>query len=244
MRHLLWCMVAAVLVLGLTVAVATAGKEPVIQQIEAVEATPLVLETSGAVPCCQVGNLNPAAWLINNFLMPPEDYKLTFDPKATCTVCPVGFSVLKVHALLQVAGACTIVMSVDVEEAVYPTPGCPSPGPVSCQSVLYQVNLPQAGLYNIGIPISCGCLTMDRMYLLSVHFESVSCTPVPALTTDAGPAMLCFNWNNYGTGWVDLFAAFPTWPGQLNFFADAECCTPPVPVKEKSWGAIKDLYED
>lgn len=242
MRHFLWCMVAAALVLVLSIGVAAAGKEPVIKQLEAVEATPLDLGTYGAMQSCQVGNLNPAAWAISNFLFPPEAYKFTFDPMATCTVCPMGFRVLKPRIFLQTAGACTIVLSVDVEEAVYPTPGCPSPGPVWCESPLYQVSIPNAGLWNIGIPISCDCLAMDRMYLLSVHFESATCTP--SLITDAGPAVLCTNWNNYGTGWYDLVGAFPTWPGQLKMLADAECCSPPVPVEGKSWGAIKELYEN
>jgi hypothetical protein len=113
------------------------------------------------------------------------------------------------------------LLSVDVEEAVYPEPDCTAPGPVWCASQLYKVNIPQAGLWNIGIPVECVCLAMDRMYLLSVHFESVSCSPVPALVTDAGPAMLCFNWKSYGAGWYDLFAAFPTWPGQLKILAGA-----------------------
>lgn len=241
MRQPLWCMVAA-LVLVMTASVAAADKAPVIKQLEATEATPLDLGFYGPAQSCQVGNLNPPYWAINNFLFPPEDYKLTFDPLATCTICPMGFRVLNVHIFLQTAGACTIVMSVDVEEAVYPTPNCPSPGPVWCASPLYQVNLPAAGLWNINLPISCDCLAMNRKYLLSVHFESATCTP--ALITDAGPAMLCTNWNNYGTGWYDLLAAFPTWPGQLVFFADAECCSPPVPVEGKSWGAIKELYDE
>ena len=30
----------------------------------------------------------------------------------------------------------------------------------------------------------------------------------------------------------------------LKIFADAECCSPPVPAEGKSWGAIKELYEN
>jgi hypothetical protein len=63
-----------------------------------------------------------------------------------------------------------------------------------------------------------------------------------ALITDAGPAVLCTNWNNYGSGWYDLLAAFPTWPGQLKFFADADCCSPPTPVDDSTWGRLKSLY--
>jgi hypothetical protein len=239
---MLWCLVAAVLVVGLAGSAATAGKELVVRELETIEATPVDLGVFGALQNCQVGNLNPAAWAISNFLLPPEDYKLAFDPMATCTVCPMGFQVTTVRIYLQTAGACTIVMSVDVEEAVYPTPGCTAPGPVWCASPLYQVNIPQAGLWNIGIPITCDCLVMNLKYLLSVHFESATCTP--ALITDAGPAVLCTNWNNYGTGWYDLLGAFPTWPGQLKILADVDCCSPPVPAEGKNWGAIKELYED
>lgn len=241
MRHALWSVLCIALVLSLSGTIATAEKEVVVEPVTAVEVTPFDF-LSGTMFDCQVGNLNPAAWAISNFIVPPEDYKLTFNPLATCTVCPLGFRVLTVRAFLQTAGACTIVMGVDVEEAVYPTPNCPSPGPVMCASPLYTVNIPQAGLWNIGLPISCDCLTPNRMYLLSVHLESATCTP--ALITDAGPALLCYNWNNYGTGWYDLVGAFPDWPGQLKFFAEAECCSPPVPVEGKSWGAIKELYKD
>lgn len=242
MRKVLLYVVVAALVLGLTGSVASAEKELVVKQLESVEATPLNMVPLGVLEACQVGNLNAAAYAITNFIVPPEDYKFAFDPLATCTVCPIGFRVTTVHAYLQTAGACTIVMSVDVEEAEYSTPNCTSPGQVWCASDLYNVNIPQAGLWDIALPISCDCLTMERMYLLGIHIESATCTP--ALITDAGPAVLCTNWNNYGAGWYDLLTAFPTWPGNLKFFADAECCTPPVPVEGESWGAIKKLYDN
>jgi len=241
MRHVLWMVMVGVLVAGLTVTAAFAGRTPEVAPVKQLEAIPVIMGPSGSVVACQVGNLNPAYYAISNFVSAPEDYKLAFDPMATCSVCPFGFKVNKVHAYLQVTAATTIVLSVDVEEVVYPTPGCTAPGQVVCASVLYQVNLPSAGMYNIGIPITCGCLTMARKYMLSVHFQSH--TRVPALITDAGPGVLCFNWNNYGPGWYDLVVEYPDWPGQLKFFADAECCEPPVPVDGKSWGAIKELYE-
>ena len=242
MRQALWGLMVAALVLSMSGVAAAADREPVVQELEAVEITDVEFGPVSPLLSCQVGNLNPAAWAISNFVLPPEDYKLAFDPMATCTSCPFAFKITKNHILLQVAAACTIVMSVDVEEVVYAGADCTTPGPVVCASPLYTVSLPAAGLYNIGIPITCDCLTMARKYMLSVHFESATCTP--ALITDAGPAGLCLNWNNYGTGWYDLVGAFPTWPGQLTMFADAECCTPPVPVDERTWGAVKELYED
>lgn len=242
MRLMISGVIAAALLLSLSGLVSAVDREPVIEELQAVEIVSWDFPPYSPLVTCQVGNLNPAAWAISNFVLPPEEYKLAFDPMATCTACPFAFKITKNHILLQTAGACTIVMSVDVEEVVYAGADCTTPGPVVCESPLYTVTLPAAGLWNVGIPITCDCLTLARKYMLSVHFESASCTP--ALITDAGPADLCLNWNNYGTGWYDLLGAFPTWPGQLIMFADAECCTPPVPASEKTWGAVKELYED
>ncbi len=241
MRRLL--VSVCVLICVLSAAASYAEKELVVKDLPTITPTPIILGPSGLMQACQVGNLNPPAWAISNFIFPPEEYKLVFDPRATCSVCPIGFLVNTVHVALQTAGACTIVMEVNVEEASYPVGAdCPVPGPVLCSSGLYTVNLPGAGLYDIGLPIQCSCYTMDRIYLLSFYIESSTCAP--DLIVDAGPATLCTNWNNYGSGWYDLVAQFPTWPGQLLFWADAECCTPPVPVDEKTWGAIKALYEE
>lgn len=217
------------------------------QPVDRATVTEINLGPAGYSSVCQVGNLNPPAWAINNFVAAPEEYKLAFNPKTTCSVCPIGFLVNTVQFMLQTSEAMTIVAAVNVEEAIFPTsPDCPEPGQVLCQSGAYTVNIPGAGLWSIALPIACECYTMERIYLLSVHLEDIASATgtVPALVTDAGPATLCTNWNNYGSGWYDLLSEFPAWPGNLIMFADAECCTPPVPVEGKTWGAIKDLYDN
>lgn len=242
MRRLL--VSVCVLVFALSVTSAFAEKEVTVKQLDSTTPIPIILSTTGHVQACQVGNLNAPAWAISNFILPPEEYKLAFDPRDACSVCPTGFLVNTVNVALQVAEACTLIMEVNVEEAAYSTsPDCPEPGEVLCSSGFYTVTLPGAGLYYIGMPIECGCFTMDRIYLLSFYIESYY-GATPDLITDAGPATLCTNWNNYGTGWYDLLAANPTWPGNLTVWADAACCSPPVPVDQKTWGAIKALYED
>jgi hypothetical protein len=245
MRKLLVTALIVAFALSWTATGSVASKQVVVKQLESTDAIPIMVGPAGPAQACQVGNLNPPAVAIQGFILPPEEYKLTFDPRATCSVCPVGFDVHAVHIMLQTAGPCDIVMAVDVEEAAYPnSPTCPEPGALMCASGLFNVSLPAAGLYDISLPITCDCLTMDALYLLSFYVETVSCTPVPDLVTDAGPASLCTNWNNFGPGWYDLLAQYPTWPGDLIFFADADCCTPPVPVEESTWGAIKEKYND
>ena len=247
MRRLLLGIFVAGVVSMLAFGPALAEREVNPQPLERATATLIDLGPAGYSQACQLGNLNPPAWALGNFLLAPEEYKLVFDPKATCSVCPIGFIVTTVHFLVQTTEVTDMICAVNVEEAIYPTsPDCPEPGQLLCQSGFFNVSLPGAGLWDVALPIACECYTMERTYLLSVHFEEVTSASgaVPDLITDAGPALLCTNWNNYGTGWYDLVAAHPTWPGQLVFFADAECCTPPVPVEGKTWGAIKDLYDN
>ncbi|MGD8414858.1 MAG: hypothetical protein PVF33_11530 [Candidatus Latescibacterota bacterium] len=243
MRKLLLTTLIVVVALMWTATSSSASREVVVKPVDSTEATTIIVGPGSPSQACQVGNLNPAAWAISDFVAPPEDYKLAFDPTATCADCPVGIDVNTIYIHLQTAGACDIVMSIDVEEATYPNgPDCPEPGAVACASGLFTVSLPSAGGWIINLPIECDCLTMDRMYLLSVHFESTSCNPVPDLVTSNG-ANLCTNWNNYGAGWYDLLVQYTSWPGDLRIWADADCCTPPVPVEQSTWGAIKGMYK-
>lgn len=247
MRQMLPGVLLVVLLLSMSVLPAVAEREVNPTLLDFQIPRPLLYGPKGYELSCVVGNTNPPAWAIPGFIIPPEEYKVVFDPKATCTVCPIGFAVNKVHVLLQTAEACTLTMAVDVEEAEYPTsPDCPEPGVMWCNSGLLNVILPTAGLWDIGLPISCDCLTMDRIYFLSFYIDSYLCDSgnPPDLVTDGGPAVMCANWNNFGTGWYDLFGANPTWPGQLSFSADAECCTGPVPVNHTTWGVIKALYDE
>jgi len=247
MRKLLTTALVVAVAISLTASSSNASREVTVKPVDSSQPTPI-----GGGPgvanalTCQVGNLNPAAWAITNLIGPGVAYKLAFDPKATCSACPIAIDINSITIQLQTAGACDIVMSVDVEEADYPNdPNCPEPGTEHCTSSLYTVSLPGAGGWLVNLPIDCVCLPVDRIYLLSVHFESTTCDPVPALVTSAS-ANLCTNWNNLGTGWgwYDLLVQFPNWPGDLRIYADADCCSAPVPVEKRTWGAIRSLYQN
>jgi hypothetical protein len=203
-------------------------------------------------PACVVGNTHPPYWAIGDFLLPPENYKLSFNPlQGDCPAsCPPptwwGFKTTTIHIILQVAEPCTLTLAVDIEEATYSGGlDCPEPSIPACGTNLLQVVLTSSGMWDIGLPIDCDCLSLHRKYLIGFYIDSYSNAggTVPSLVTDAGPATLCTNYNNYGSGWMDLTSAYPSWPGNLVFFAEAECCELPVPTEEKSWGFIKKLYE-
>jgi hypothetical protein len=207
------------------------------------EIVPIIVGPVDPSDSCQIGNLNSPAWIVSNFLLPPEAYKLAFESWGTCSNCEYGFDVSRIHVLLETYEACTITMSVDLEAAVTVSPGCKGPGEEWCSSGLLNVALPDSGVWDVSIPLGCPCLS-QRGYLLSFRIEDFSCATgtMPSLVTDASPT-LCTNWNDISTGWYDLLAMWPSaWPGDLLFWADASCCSPPVPVKETTWGAIKSLY--
>ena len=252
MRNLLSIILLVVLVPAFIVSAATAQRQPAVEPVGTIVPTPINLGTFEGQASCQVGNLNAGAWIIYSFLTPTEDYKLLFDPMLTCAACPIGLKVTKIYLYLYTKAKCTVVLSVDVERAILQSPDCYAPGPVLCQTGLYSSALPSAGGWILGIPVNVtdctacpgfGCLPMGPKYFLSVHFQSMTCTNANiGFVTDAGPAALCTNWNNDGTGWYDLLGAFPDWPGQLKFFADADCCNPPTSVDGSTWGRIKVLY--
>lgn len=224
----------------------TPPREPEVVRLEDTNVTDLyAAQPPWFALTCNVGNLNAGAFVINNFLLPPEAYAYSFDPSAQCAQCPLGFRVTVVHMILNVTQPCTLVMGANLTELEPSgTPGCDSPAAELCDAFLYTVALPAAGTYNIGLPVTCECAFINPYnYALEVYFDSYTCTNnvVPRLVTDNLPS-LCTSWNNYGLGWGDLRADFPTWPGNLLIFAETTCCENPVADDNQTWGAIKSLY--
>jgi hypothetical protein len=201
--------------------------------------------TEALVPSatCEVGNINPSYWAIGGYLVPPERYAISFRPSdSSCAACPLGYQVTTVRIILQTSAAMTVVMSVGLQSATFPTgPDCAEPGPQECSDGPYQVNLPSAGLWNIGLPLTCDCAFKDFAYLLTVDFESVS-GGTPDLITDNLPGP-CTSWNDYGTGWSDLVTA-AGFPGNLKIWAEAECCEVPVGADVESMGGWKGRFKD
>ena len=193
---------------------------------------------------CQVGNLNPAAWAINDWAFPPEAYYLNFYPGDTCSDCTLGFNVTAVHWVLQTDGPCEIDLSVGLYGTDFSDPACPVPGAYDCVSPLFTVTLPSAGLWDIAIPLDCLCADPQYLYALGVDVLDYRCDTgrMPDIITDDLPTT-CTSWNDYGAGWVDLVGDFG-FPGNLIMFADAECCEPAVGLEESSWGRVKGLFKD
>lgn len=243
-RYVISLLCAAVLLTVQTAESQQYEKVVTIRPVDDGHFMPIVLGAIDSVVTCQVGNLNSPVWFVSDFMLPAEEYKLVFRPWSTCDTCSIGIMVTSIHVLLQSDEACQITMSLDVDETVLYGPGCRGPGIEWCNAGPVTISLPDSGLWDISFPSPCPCLKRWQYYALSFTVYEFDCATGtrPGLVTDGSPT-LCTNWNNYGAGWVDIFEEWPTWPGNLLFYADAVCCSPPVPVEQRTWGAIKAMYD-
>jgi len=242
MRRLLLSATVFCLFVALLVPLANATREVTITPVDPSKFQPL--QSPSAILGCQIGNINPAAWAITNFILPPEEYALVFDPlDSSCGSCGTGFQVNTVTVQLRVSAAETIVMSGFLRSAGFPNdPNCAEPTNVECSSAQYSVSLPNAGAFNIALPIDCECAFLNYPYALGVHIESID-GPTPDLITDSSPSN-CTSYNEFGVGWVDLVAVYPTWPGNLKIWADAICCDHPIGTEEESVGSLKGKFKN
>ena len=194
---------------------------------------------------CVVGNMNPTAYAITDWVWGLEGYKYLFDPSQGCgATCVNGLTVTDVHMLLNFGPEdvpSTFSAYVDVEESVWDDLlGCWFPGPEICVSDVVEFTVTEAGLYDFTIPVVCDCMEFGYQYLLSFHITTeFPEAGRPDIITDEFPVG-CTSWNDYGFGWQDM-QGFDL-PGEIIMWADANCCENPVATETETWGSIKSLY--
>jgi len=225
---------------------ALAGKPEVLNAVK-IDQDPVSSQTLGgaAATACYLGNTNDPAYYINGWLTGDEAYKFLFHPRLTNQCgCPYGFRITTVHFFLYFPDIrARVPIWVDLENALWdPVLQCWVPGPEDCVSPTYTVQVPSTGLYDIALPLPCDCAFMDYWYLISVHLGTITgTTNLPKIVVDAGPVLPCYNWNDWGEGWVDL-STVGGWVWNVAMYAEAECCENPVPEEGTSWGQVKQLY--
>lgn len=196
---------------------------------------------------CVVGNTNPIAFGITDWVWGNEKYKyLFYADAADCGLCSDGFTVASVSLVMQFGPEdvpSTFDARVDFEEALWdPTLQCFVPGPAYCVSSTYTVTITDPGLYNISLPMDTACACAYFGYWYGISFEFLSGFPSgmePDIVTDNLPVG-CTSWNDYGVGWIDTqdFG----FPGEISLSAEIACCPNPVSEDKSSWGDIKAMF--
>ncbi|PIV82183.1 hypothetical protein COW53_00215 [bacterium CG17_big_fil_post_rev_8_21_14_2_50_64_8] len=200
---------------------------------------------SGAAGVCTMGNLNPPAYYIGDWIWGAESYKYLFDAEQPlCSTCNGGFKVETVHFYMQFGVEdvpVTFGCAVDFEETIWDeATQCFLPGPVICESPGYTVTIDQAGMYDIALPLptDCACAYFGYKYALGMNILTAF-DSYPGAVTDATPVG-CTSFNNYGAGWFDLLDF--GFPGELIMFGDIVCCENPVDDQNDTWGGVKSLF--
>lgn len=193
-----------------------------------------------------VGNLNPAQWLLGGWFTGDEGYAFNFTPANQLT-CPTGFAVTMAHMYLDFEAAdvpVTFDMQAVLGSQVWdPTVGCYVPGEIDCLGSAYTITIDTAGSYDLAIPLVCDCAYIydptgnPYRYYIGIFYHGAFTARVITDGVQAG----CTSFNDWGVGWADLEPYFTTY-GNVNIFADVNCCADPVATESETWGGIKSLY--
>ncbi|MFH1845909.1 MAG: hypothetical protein ABIF77_22220 [bacterium] len=192
---------------------------------------------------CTLGNQNPPSFLVSGWFIGQERYKYLIFPPEQCA-CPVGFQLLNVNMLLSFDATMVPVSFIvrgDLGEAIWDaTNGVWVPGSDYFVSGDYIVTIDEPGVYVITVPMDgVECAFMDYHYFIGLEFVD----PFDAdLVIDEFPE-IGVTYNDWGSGWYDLYFAFLTKSsGKTIIWGDIICCEPAVDNEAQTWGKIKQLY--
>jgi len=192
---------------------------------------------------CTLGNQNPPSFSVSGWFTGQERYKYLIFPPDQCA-CPFGFQLENVNMLLEFDASMvpiSFVVRGDIGEAIWDAAnGVWVPGPDFFVSEDWIVTIDEPGLYVITVPMNgTPCAAMDFHYFIGLEFLD----PFDAnIIIDEFPEV-GVTYNDWGTGWYDLYFAFLTKSsGKTIIWGDIICCYPPVDAEAETWGAIKQLY--
>lgn len=194
--------------------------------------------------CCKVGNLNPYAHAVPNFISGAEKYAYMWLVEPVCG-CDTGFYLRSVHMIIQLGPEdvpVTIQANASFEETqLAPTGGYLIPGPPICTSPTYTGTFTDPGAYEVELPLTeanCLCAEFGYHYAITMNILTPLANPLDLVVDDVPVGGV--SWIDQGNGWYDLQSY--QLPGEVKLTAKLLCCSPPVPDEKPSWGSVKALF--
>jgi hypothetical protein len=181
-------------------------------------------------------------------------FALILRPGNDCPHCALGFRPTAFHMILRVQEACTsefqflTVAGASVGECPVPVNAFSLPDP-SCAAgeagMPSMVDFPEAGVYDVRIEVGCACADIRYNHAFVVvplggcgaGYQELGHTAAPTFCTNYLAVSNQTDPEWYGPPLFDP-------PGDQFFYVEADCCEPPVPAQERSWGAWKERYGD
>lgn len=211
------------LVICLLFAVSVAAKTG--KEARVIPISPAELQTLRVAPSfiaatsCTVGNDSAIAYYIDGWVTGEELYKAYIDPARGCPN-PYPFTITEVNMPMQFTAQCTLLVSVDVEEADRTVPSCPVPGNLIDTSATYQIVIPGAGGYHLWIPLD-NPVTVNQPIFAGVYLQSPIDAAKGAAVFCDDDARTCYSYNiwDLNIGFIDLVSnAYFNFPGRLALY--------------------------
>jgi len=184
---------------------------------------PVAPSFSAAEICTVRHDVEGELWGVDHWLIGDELYKSYQNPGLACDG-PYPFSVEFVYMVLFFGAPTEFNVSVDIETADLSEPSCPYPGDLLNISSTYTVAIPEAGLYQIEVPLDSPAI-VNEPYFAGFYFAGyVDTLSGASIVTDSVPVP-CVSYNIWDTtlGFVDLtntgFPEFPSFPGRILLFS-------------------------
>lgn len=171
-----------------------------------------------------------------------ENYTVPFIAGEEACACANGVAIKSIHMLLALDDFANLQIAVAVLDAVDGGGGCLVPGAEIAVSSPYTISGITGGAQyiDVEIPIDGPCATVGDPLFLGVYFLNDNDTQLVGLPiTD--PPHTCFNYNDWGSGYVDVVDSYG-FAGDLLIWADLDCCAEPVDNEASTLDSIKSLY--
>ncbi len=156
-------------------------------------------------------------WLVNGWVTGGELYKNYIDPSLSCDDA-YPFFIHQVNMPMYFAQPTSIFVSVDIEDVYYSSAECPWPDTVLAISLDYQILIPEAGLYDLWIPLD-EPLAVTGPFFAGFFIGNTMDTAVGAcVVTNSDTTASCMSYNIWDErfGFVDLLNnGVCEFPGQL-----------------------------
>lgn len=192
-----------------------------------------------------IGNLNDPTHVLPDYVTGQESFAYLVYPPEQAS-CPeggftmetirmwLGFTLDDVPVTFQARGRL-------LEATLDPFTGQWVPGPVICETAVFEVTVTDDGLFELVLPFlpgDCGPLLLDAHYFLAVDLLTPLVADLPLDSQpEAGVA-----YQNTGQGWVDMDGLKRADSGKIIIWGDIVCSAPPVGNARDTWGAVKGLY--
>jgi hypothetical protein len=183
----------------------------------------LTLANLGRVPslttaaACTVSVNNGMAYYMPDWVIGIEWYKGLMNPATACSN-PYPFTIEAVNMPMQFDGATELVVSVDIETVDLTTiAGCATPGEMLTYSIDYTLQVPSTGGgFNIWIPLDTPITVTGPFFAGFYIANELTASANASVFLDSFPVE-CVTYNAWDeeTGWVDLVAGEPAFPGRL-----------------------------